>query len=952
MGKLFGKNSQIALLLLISLFIAATGQSAEVQEADLFEKAYEYYLAFKPAQAIEAFDEFIRLFPGSSAMDSVIFWRAKSFLQLRKFDEAEQGLHQLKDLYPQSSYAAFAEKELDLLKKSSRAEKPAVKPARAADQGIAAYEARIRKLESERAELDKQLSAAEKKSELTEKGLAKALEDRNTLELKLEELRRGNEELNNRLAPLEKAGAENRRLEEDRRGLEARLKESEEKIRTLTAEEQKRKTSEAESSGQLSARSAEIRKLQTERDALKDKAKRLEGLEKDRKELAAKISELEKKTAEAEARTKQLTEERQRLEANIKGAEQATSKTTEAIAQLEKRLRDSDREKKELEKKIAEAEGLRLKDKETFKQSLDRLSVEKAKLEEELGREKKTVAELSGRGTEKEAAFLKQIKALEAARQELETRDKERKELIAKLAESDRAREDLVKKAAQAEKAGSENRRLEEDRRGLEARLKESEEKIRTLTAEKEKSEQQAVLITREMGAKIQDGQKDWQRLDKYINELKAENETLAATIKDRDRAITEAGKSLAAMEKKAADAEAATKRLSEERQRLEAKARESEKSASRASETVSELEKRRKDSEKEREKKIEELSSRLDRTTKEKAELAAAAEELRGKIREREGLVAKLSSEKAAIENELKEAGNKLSAMKTTGDEQARAEVEKTDLKRRLMEYEKPFVRISGQQHSLASVINHARTSKAVLEKIASGPDKGKAAWRTGNDLEDFISEEILAGMAREQGLKTEKQKVETLSRQYALSSNEAEYLARYLAMERLYSMKSLQQAASDKELRDYYDRNREQFRGTGEMRVRVLSMKFSGPEEIEKGLTAVEMRQEALEGHSFGAIAGRRKGAVGLKEMSLSRLPEWVREKAARLREGEISNIMSSDDEYMIIQALQGEPVYVSFDDVKQEIGKKLAAEKSEQVRQSGDWLNQRKKDVEFLK
>ena len=79
MGKVFNKYSSIVSAVFLGVLLLIIGiAGAAPQEADLFEKAYGYYLSYNPEKAIEAFDQFLNQFPNSSALDSVMFWRAKS----------------------------------------------------------------------------------------------------------------------------------------------------------------------------------------------------------------------------------------------------------------------------------------------------------------------------------------------------------------------------------------------------------------------------------------------------------------------------------------------------------------------------------------------------------------------------------------------------------------------------------------------------------------------------------------------------------------------------------------------------------------------------------------------------------------------------------------------------------------------------------------------------------
>ncbi len=96
----------------VCLLLFSTLSAAAVQEDELFEKAYENYLSYHPEKALEYFNIFIENFPDSSAKDAVLFWKAKSLMQLNRTDEALKVLNELKRALPGSPFVPFIEKEL------------------------------------------------------------------------------------------------------------------------------------------------------------------------------------------------------------------------------------------------------------------------------------------------------------------------------------------------------------------------------------------------------------------------------------------------------------------------------------------------------------------------------------------------------------------------------------------------------------------------------------------------------------------------------------------------------------------------------------------------------------------------------------------------------------------------------------------------------------------------
>jgi len=111
MGNIFYTNTAVVVCLLIVMFCSSGNSLADVREAELFEKAYEYYINYNPGKALETFNLFQQQFPDSSALYSVLFWRAKTLMQLKRSEEAAMGFRKLREVFPESSYSLFAEKE-------------------------------------------------------------------------------------------------------------------------------------------------------------------------------------------------------------------------------------------------------------------------------------------------------------------------------------------------------------------------------------------------------------------------------------------------------------------------------------------------------------------------------------------------------------------------------------------------------------------------------------------------------------------------------------------------------------------------------------------------------------------------------------------------------------------------------------------------------------------------
>lgn len=98
------------------LVLTGLVSGAVAQEAELFEKAYGYYLSSQPDKAVEAFDSFLREFPESSAGDAALFWKAKALILLKKTEAAIKIFSGMEERFPDSYFKAFARGELEMLK--------------------------------------------------------------------------------------------------------------------------------------------------------------------------------------------------------------------------------------------------------------------------------------------------------------------------------------------------------------------------------------------------------------------------------------------------------------------------------------------------------------------------------------------------------------------------------------------------------------------------------------------------------------------------------------------------------------------------------------------------------------------------------------------------------------------------------------------------------------------
>jgi cell division protein FtsN len=122
MGKICCNNKTkfiAAAVFCLLLPVCAVYAADSGKEFDLFDRGYKDYLSYQPEKAAGEFRMFLKEFPGSSASDAVMFWLGKSLMQLKSFEEAKQIFAEMKQQFPDSPFVRYADKELEGLKGTS-----------------------------------------------------------------------------------------------------------------------------------------------------------------------------------------------------------------------------------------------------------------------------------------------------------------------------------------------------------------------------------------------------------------------------------------------------------------------------------------------------------------------------------------------------------------------------------------------------------------------------------------------------------------------------------------------------------------------------------------------------------------------------------------------------------------------------------------------------------------
>lgn len=875
------------LFCLVLLWQAGPAGGAVDQEARLFERAYEYYLAFQPDKAVSAFDQFLKEYPTSSARDSVLFWQAKSLLLMNRTDDARSIYDRLIAEHPDSPYRRFAEQEIDSLGPGKRKTVPPVPAPASAPEGVTAEAV---------TEMKKDIANLTAEAEKKDQDLKKAADVRADLEARIEKAKKEHEQLTVKVKEGEAAIASARQLADENAGLR----------KSLAAAERKEEQDAA-------GRQAQLQQLKSEVEALKKAGSEKERLLND-----------ERVMSEAAARRVRELEDlsQQRLD-RLK---------TELAALV---LKEIDSKQKNWEELDAYLKELR-SEKEMLTASLgerDRLIGAKDKEIQSLRQNRAAAEELKGVIAERDALKARMAEAervkSEAARQaDQDTKDRERLAAEVKTLKDDRDR--LAALVAGLEAKGQEGQKQRDERQ---KEIQSLQSALTRMTAEQTKTADERKQISGQLElarARISENEAAIaQRTgleEKVAASLKERQALLAAVDAERKRADGE--------QEKAKQAEVLVKDAFSERDALQARIAGIEKTARdeqlRAGSELKILREER-----------DGLVARLKETEKVRAAGASQSEDAARRI---EALSKDLERIRREHEEEKKALTASLSQIRDDKAKLSRRVDELSDAAKR---FETPVVKISGRPYTLSHVLETVSLSNAVLRKLG----RDDRPWRKKGLIDDFIAEEVLSQEAARRGISPDAAELQSHQRRLSLSEEEKRYLKRYYSIERLVKTKMDEHAVDWRAVRDYYEKNREQFmeRQAGRQ-ARVLSVRYEKSAELEKSLTALAVRQEAVAGRSFEEIQKGRKDGVSLRTIQVDELPGWIREKLAHLADGEVSPVYSTGKEHLVLMVQQRKPAYRKFEDVKDEIAQRIGL-RSKGTGFLSVWIDELAADVEYL-
>lgn len=334
----------------------------------------------------------------------------------------------------------------------------------------------------------------------------------------------------------------------------------------------------------------------------------------------------------------------------------------------------------------------------------------------------------------------------------------------------------------------------------------------------------------------------------------------------------TEAGLNVALKEKKAFEG-----RLSEIQKELEIKESDLIKAIEDRDKLRAQLE--------EEKKKTEGMKTELAKHEGREAELKGLA----GKYEEQQNDRKKFDDYVKQIKDERDQFESEIQRLKK---EEVLKENEREKLKDKLKRYEIITINIKDKKFIASEIFECIVNSSVVMTKLGVK----EALWKTGNIYEDFVNEQILHDEAKRLNVNGDMKKHKELVERYNLKREEADYLYKYLTISALI----------DRKVKNM----------PGEKVAESLLVRYTESDEYEKAVLAAEIQKDAKSGKSFEDICKSYLDAVKFAVIDFHELQGWIKERIQSLKDGEISDVVRTEYDYIILKPVVKKLSYSPFE------------------------------------
>lgn len=775
----------------------------------------------------------------------------------------------------------------------------------------------------------------------------------------------------------EKAALEEKLRETQQRmeELNARAQAAEDQIIRLTSA---RTADETTAAGVCRRQTdAAMTKLRQERDVLLQKSEDMTDKDREILDLSARVEEQQRKRHVAEALIQNLTMEKTAIEKRLMESETRVHDLMNESKRERARTAErggEDGRSEMLARKLGESEEAR----RSLQESLTKTMQEFQRLQDDMQAERETRQQ--GEAVERER-FAAQLQNAERERSETAARLQsvtDEKEALKGEIESidrtlagyqqslgvlqDRIQQTEKQREEEKQEAGRVRDRLMAEKAAVEDELREARQLMATLHVRLEAAEKH---LTETRSAEQSQRRQEADNAEKRAEALRSELMVLQDSLRSREsilaikeREVHDLTGRVQELEKARKEADASLLSLLEEKTASAVAVREREDSLAGISD---ELQRERG--------RIAGMTEQLARARLLETQLAESGElnkRLQQQIeklseqadvlaRERERVLVSLSESEervkqgAASVQSLNDAYEREQKANAALRERERAiQTETLVLRDTIAHYQIPILQIGDDRFSLVQIHDDYQNTERVLKRIG----KHRVSWREQNPYTDFVVEYLLLQRARANGIPEDGTTYQALLNADTFSAEERAAVRTYLLVSGYIQKKLGELVADEQYVRKYYELRKERYvTGTTRQQVKLLSLPYAPEEELEKSLMAVDYHQQVLSGRSLEAVYKFNANILSFDAIAVSDLPDFLKERIAGLKDGDISTLISYDNKFMIMQMQGRQQDIRAFADVSAELQHRVFEDQALQADFIRAWLDELRNRAELL-
>jgi hypothetical protein len=216
--------------------------------------------------------------------------------------------------------------------------------------------------------------------------------------------------------------------------------------------------------------------------------------------------------------------------------------------------------------------------------------------------------------------------------------------------------------------------------------------------------------------------------------------------------------------------------------------------------------------------------------------------------------------------------------------------------------------VRIGNRNYPLSQIIEYHVSASLVFKRLGIKD----IAWRTGNPLDDFISEELLYLEAKKAHVTVDAKKLKEMSESQNFGAAETNYLDKFMTIARYIDT----QYADD----------------PAEKWIELISVDYRPGDAAAKTVLATDLQKAAREGKSFEEIGKTHPDGVKFLRLSISDFSTKYREKSQIIQKLNFLNeetiVIWSEKGFMLIKPISGRGHYNPFEELSTQKKEKLKA------------------------